>query len=143
MHEVQDIQPHPFNHVLCRGVAARTGNVHLMYSNDRKLGQKGGARTPLKKTPSCSSRTPIFNQDHRNPTTSPQTLPLTQHSLDIIKAHTMMSVPFHHTLNTMAQPTSWVGGATPPPHNHQPFTSRQARDGRCTWVINQRARVWG
>ena len=40
--------------------------------------------------------------------------------LDSIKTHTMTSVPFHHTPNTMARPTSWVGGATPPAHNHQP-----------------------
>ena len=28
--------------------------------------------------------------------------------------------------NTMSKPTSWVGGATSPPHNHLPFTCRQA-----------------
>ena len=35
----------------------------------------------------------------------------------------MVSVPLHHTPNTMARPSSWVGG---PPHNCQPFTCRQA-----------------
>ena len=38
IHEVKDTQPLSFNHVHCRGVAARTGSVHLIYSMDRKLG---------------------------------------------------------------------------------------------------------
>ena len=42
IHEVKDNQPLSFNHVRCRGVAARAGSVHLIY---RKLGRKGGART--------------------------------------------------------------------------------------------------
>ena len=62
--EVQGIQPRPFNRVCCTDVAARAGSVHLMYSGDRKLGQKGGART----TSSCTS---ILNKnltDHRKST---------------------------------------------------------------------------
>ena len=35
----------PLNHVYYRGVAARAGSVHLMYSNDRKLGWNWGPRT--------------------------------------------------------------------------------------------------
>ena len=44
IHEVKDNQPLTFSHVRCRGVAARAGSVHLIYSMDRKLGSKGGAR---------------------------------------------------------------------------------------------------
>ena len=43
IHEVQAIQPHPFNHVRCRGVAAKARSVYL--SIDKKLGHKGGTRT--------------------------------------------------------------------------------------------------
>ena len=42
IHEVKDNQPLSFNHIRCRGVAARAGSVHLIYS---KLGWKGEART--------------------------------------------------------------------------------------------------
>ena len=35
IYEVQDFQPHTFNYVHCRGVAAKAGSVHLM---DWKLG---------------------------------------------------------------------------------------------------------
>ena len=50
---------------------------------------------------------------------------------------------------TMALHTSYVGGTTPSPHNHQPFTSRQAilqldTACNCAWVlklINRRARL--
>ena len=38
---VQDIQSRPFNHVCCRGVAARAESVYLMYSNEWKLDWKG------------------------------------------------------------------------------------------------------
>ena len=71
-----------------RGVAVREGSVYLMYSNHWKL-----------RTPSYSSR--IFNEnliDYWKPTKSPQRWALTQHSLNNIKMHTMMSAPFHHTL---------------------------------------------
>ena len=70
MHEVQGVQPRPFNCACCRSVAAKAGSVHLMYSNDRKLGQKGGARTHPKQ-PYCSWRMPILNKnltDHRKST---------------------------------------------------------------------------
>ena len=33
----------------------------------------------------------------------------------------LSSVPFYHTPSTMTQLTSWVGGATPSPINHQPL----------------------
>ena len=48
---MQDIQPRLFNHVRCKGVAARAGSVHFMYSNDRK----GGARTHPSTTGSPST----------------------------------------------------------------------------------------
>ena len=38
IHGVKGNQPLSFNHVRCRGVAARAGSVHLIYSMDRKLG---------------------------------------------------------------------------------------------------------
>ena len=107
--------------IICRGVAAKPGCVHLMY---RKLGQIGGARTHPKQ---CH---PVPQGSQWLTTGSPQTLPPTQHSLDSIKMHIMTSVPFHCNPNIMTPPASCMGGATPPPHNHQPFTSRQVRGMR-------------
>ena len=49
-------------HVCCRGVAARAGSVHLMYSDDPKRGQPEGRGQHKPKTLSCSSRTPILNE---------------------------------------------------------------------------------
>ena len=43
--EVKVTQPSSFNHVRCRGVAARARSVHFIYSMDQKLGRKGEART--------------------------------------------------------------------------------------------------
>ena len=45
IHEVKDTQLLSFNHVCCRGMAARAGSVHFINSMDRKLGRKVGART--------------------------------------------------------------------------------------------------
>ena len=58
-YELRDIQPRPFNHNYCRGVVARS--IHLMYSNDRKLGRKRGrgAKTYPKQHHSCSTLMPI------------------------------------------------------------------------------------
>ena len=44
IHELQDIQPCPFNHDCNRDVGVRAGSVHLMYSN---LEQKRGGRIHL------------------------------------------------------------------------------------------------
>ena len=80
MHEVHGIQPCPFNnHVCCRDVAARPRCIHLIHSNDWKT---------------------ILNEnltDHWKLTGSPQTLPLTQHSLQ----HQNACSAFHHIPNTM------------------------------------------
>ena len=46
-----------------------------------------------------------------------------QHSLVNTKRHTMTSMTFHHIPTTTTQPTSYVGGASPPPHNQQPLTA--------------------
>ena len=70
-----------------------------MYSNDRKLGRKEGGQGTPETTPSCSSRTPVLNEnltDHRKPTGSPQTLP---HSLDSIKQW--------HRCHYTTPPTHW------------------------------------
>ena len=40
--EVQAFQPHPFNSLNHWGVAVKAGSVHLIFSKDQKLGQKGG-----------------------------------------------------------------------------------------------------
>ena len=63
-------------------------------------------------------RTP--RTDYWKPTGGPQTMPIVEHSLDNTKRHTMMSMT-HPT--TVTQPTSCVGGANPPSHNQQPFTT--------------------
>ena len=92
---------------------ARAGSAHLMYSEARPEGR--GQDTP-KTTPCCSSRSPFSMttgsplEDHKHRHQ--------QHSLDSVKMHTVMSVPHHHTPNTIARPTSCVGGTTPPLHNH-------------------------
>ena len=96
--------------------------------------------------PSSASRTPILNKNlitHQKPTGSPQTLPLTAQLRQYQNAHNDISALPPHTQHND------VGGATPPPHNHQPFTSRQAifqpdtaQDCTCVLkLINQRARV--
>ena len=73
IHEVKDTQPLLFNHVRCRGVAARAGSMHLIYSMDWKLGWKGGAKThPQLTVSSYSSRMPILQEI----LTDPQTMPL-------------------------------------------------------------------
>ena len=111
MHEVQDIQPCPLNHVCCRGVAARVGSVHLTMTGSYSYRpEERGPDTP-KTMQCCSSRTPILNEnltDHQKPTGSPQTLPLSQHSLHS-KTYTMMSVPFNHTGTThFLGDTTWL-----------------------------------
>ena len=106
MHEVQDIQPRPLNHVCCRGVEARAGSVHLMYSSNewQRPEWKGRVSTP-RTTPSCSYLT-----DNRKPTESPQT----QHSLDSINNDVSAFPPPHPQHNYT---TYFL-------HNHQHFTSR-------------------
>ena len=42
--EVHVVWPCPFNCLCLRGVAARAGSVHLMFSMDWKPSWKGGAR---------------------------------------------------------------------------------------------------
>ena len=51
------------------------------------------------------------------------------------KAHMMT---FHYTPTTITQPTSCVGGASPPPHNQQPWQPLLQPDcpRHSTWVFN-------
>ena len=122
IHEVKDNQPLSFNHVRCRGVAARAGSVHLIYSMDRKLGRKGGARTHPQQhhpVPQGGLFSKKFPPTTGSPLECPQTMPKIQHSLVNTKRHTWTSITFHHTPTTTTQPTSCVGGASPPPHNQQ------------------------
>ena len=103
------------NYVCYRGVAAKAGSVHLIYLMDRKPGQMGGAGHTHNST---ILRMPILTEilpDHRMSTNN-ATNTIQPHNT---KMHTM---PLHHTPHTTMQPTSCMGGAAPPPHNHQPFT---------------------
>ena len=71
-------------------------------------------QAPTTAPSSCSSRTPILNEiftDHWKPTEDTTQPPQHQN---------WPSMPLHHP-HTMTQPTSCVGGATPPHHNQQPF----------------------
>ena len=121
IHEVKDNQSLSFNHVRCRGVAARAGSVHLICSMNWKLGCKGGARThPQQHHPVAQGG--LFSKKFRQTTGSPgspQTMPIVWQSLDNTKRHTMTSMAFHYTPTTTTQPTTCVGGANPP---QQPFT---------------------
>ena len=121
IHEVKDIQPAlSFNHVHCRGMAARVRSVHLICSIDQKLGWKGGGKNTPTAAPSCFSRTAILQEiltNNRKPTGRPQTMPIVQHSLDNTKRHTMTSMTFHHTPTTTTQPAQVDQIHDPPPHN--------------------------
>ena len=99
IHEVNDNQLLSLSHVRCRGVAARAGSVHLIYSVDQKLGQKGRARTRPQQHHPVPQGGP-FSKKFRPTTRSPQTMPIVQHSLVNIKRHTMMSMTFHHNHTT-------------------------------------------
>ena len=109
--EVHVVWPRPFNCPCLRGVAARDGSVHLMFSMDRKPSRKGGARRALP----CASRTTILNQmltGHRISTGSPQSIPIKTHSFPKAKMHTNPSMPFYHTAHARAHLISFVGGVT-------------------------------
>ena len=57
IHEVKETQPLSFNHVRCRGMAARAGSVYLL--NGPEAGSEGqGQNTPIT-APSSSSKRPI------------------------------------------------------------------------------------
>ena len=87
-----------------RGVAARAGNVHLIFSIDWKPSRKGGAR-PCPKRHHSASMTTILNQvltGHRIFTGSPQSIPIKTHSFLKAKTHTNTSRPFCHTAHTRA-----------------------------------------
>ena len=101
MRYIQDTKPHPLNHVCCRGVTARARSIHLMTGSHAE-----GQNTP-KTMPSCSSRSDTHSHknltDHRKPTRSPQTSPITQYSLASIKMHTKTltsAFPPHHYTTT-------------------------------------------
>ena len=82
IHEVKDNQPLSFNHVHCRGVAARAESVNTL--NGPEAGQEGKGKNTPTTAPSCSSKRFILQEistNHRKPTRSPQTMPIIQHSL--------------------------------------------------------------
>ena len=87
IHEVKDNQPLSFNHVRCRGVAARAGSVHLM---DRKLCR---VRTRPHQHHPVPQGGP-FSRKFWPTTRSPQTMPILEHSLVNTKR---MSMTSHHT----------------------------------------------
>ena len=113
MHKVQDIQPrHLIKSAALPGLWQLMFINILMCSNDHKLGWKRRAWTHPK------NAILFLKDDHPQWLAgSAQTWQLTKHSLDNIKTHIMMSVPFHGMIH--------IRGATPPLHNDQPFTSRQ------------------
>ena len=78
IHEIKDNQPLSFNHVHCRGVAARAGSVHTQWTGSwaRRERPEHAHNTILKEAHSPR------NFD-RPPTGSPQTMPIVQHSPDI------------------------------------------------------------
>ena len=85
IHEVQ----HTFNHVHWRGVVAKAGSVHLIYSMDQKLGLRGGSGHTH-----SSAILRILQEiwtDLQKHTASPQTIPLTQlnnNDINAIRHHT-------------------------------------------------------
>ena len=122
--------------VRCYLQGCRSWSVHLMYSNDQKLGQ---ARTHPKQHHPVPQGHP-FSMKIWLTTWSPQTLPLTQHSLDCIKMHTMT---LHHTPNTMAPPTFSVEGATPPPPTlHSSWTLPAIAPGSSSSLTNRLGFGW-
>ena len=114
IHEVKDNQPLSFNHVHCRGVAARAGSVHLIYSIDRKLGQKGGDRTHPQQHHPVPQGGPFSKKFDRPPEAHRKS---TNNANSTAQPGTMILMTFHHTPNTTTKLTSCVRGANPPPHN--------------------------
>ena len=88
---IEDLQPSIFNHVHCRGMAAKAWSVQLIYL--KLYRPKGRGQDTPTTVPSHSSRTPI-------------TLSLIQHHT---KMNNVISTP-----TTIMQLNSCVGGAAPP-----------------------------
>ena len=116
MHEVQDIQPCPLNHVFCRGVAARVGSVHLQWLEGR------GQDSP-KTMPSHSSRMPILYENLTDHWKSTNIATNTAQPRRHQNTHNDVSAFLPHP-NTMVPPTSFC----PPP----PFV----QNSTCTTVIH-------
>ena len=111
IHEVKDNLPLSFNHVCCRGVAARAGSVHLIYSMDRKLGRNGGGKTHPQQHHPVPQGGPFSNKFW--PTTEVYNGDSTgQHQNDVD------DIPWHphhnHTTHFLRKSTS---------NNQQPFDS--------------------
>ena len=122
MHKVQDIQSCPC--LLQECVAARAGSVHLMYSNDRKLGWEGQRHT--------QNNTILFSQDtyckftdHLKPTGSQQILLLanTAQPRQHQNAHNDISaIPPHPLHNGM---THFLGGRSNTTYTQSPTLHKQ------------------
>ena len=118
IHEVKVTQSLSFNRIHCRGVAARAGSVHLIYSMDQKL---GGARThpqqhhPVPQGCPFSNDRPPKSTNNANSTVQPG-----QHQ----KAHN--NIPPHsplpvwveqvnlHTINNLSHTDSLSSSQTVP-----------------------------
>ena len=102
IHEVQDIQPHPFIHIRCGlGVSQLKLECAFNVATNEMNWRNGGAGMHP-----CSSVTPILNEmltNHQKPNGSPQTMLLKPYSLGNTKIQTMPSILHPHT---MIQPTS-------------------------------------
>ena len=106
---------------LLQGRGSRS--VHLMYSNDRRLGWKGGAWTHPKLRHSVPQGHPFSMKFWLTTGSQPEVQEHCHYSLNSIKMHTMTSVCFHHTQHNGTTHFLW-GGAKTSPHNHQPFTAQ-------------------
>ena len=101
IHKLQDLQPHVFNHVWCRGVIAKPGSVHLIY-------WKGGGRAHPQQY-----RTPILHEilnDQWKPTGSPiaSTTPVSFHHTPP-QWHNLLPAwveQTHHTITNLSHPDS-------------------------------------
>ena len=115
--EVHVVLPHPLNYPCLRGVAAKAGSVHLMFSMIWKPSRKEGAR-PRPKQHHTVPQGPPFSIKRLLATGSPQSISIKTHSFLKAKAHTNTSRPFCHTAHTRALLISCVGGVTTRHRNH-------------------------
>ena len=84
IHEVQDIQPHTFNRICCRGVAANARNVCTQWARREGPGHTHNPGSPFSRKILLTTR-------------SPHTMPL-QHSPDNTEINSRSSMTFHHTM---------------------------------------------
>ena len=87
---------------------------------NQNLGRKGEGGHIHNSTILLLKDCPFSNKFYQKPTGTPETMPL-------LHSTTLKGIPWRprHSTTPPPQPTTWVCGATPPPHSQWCFTYRQ------------------